>query len=405
MMRVMTDGPTPSHDPRQGLPAPTPPESGGEGRREVLEGLVIPSRPLPYQSGPPAPQAPRIPDGTAPRTRQDPYGQGAQSWPSAGGQQAAQGPQQPPQSAPDAPQAPAWAPPTSGLSAGAPPSFPQQPQGPAAGPGAFPQTPQTPQTGAPDWGALAAERERAAKRRKLFLIGGGALAAVAVAGIVAAAVVASDKGDGTPEAGPTTTAPSQPLPPEPSFSSIAPPPPKNPLDYISTAKKDTAPISAETLFPGKLMTIAGRTYTRTAGTSTTSCAAAATDGLATALPKNGCRQVVRATYVLGNSAVTVGVAVFDGKAPATKAKATLHFLLPLNGGGVAAFCHNVSCWTTSNSVGRYAYYTISGPKNGTSATTADTASKQAGVDASNFAFERVVQRGKDAAARDTDTGN
>ncbi|MCZ4124283.1 hypothetical protein [Streptomyces sp. H39-S7] len=401
----MTDGPTPSHDPRQGLPAPTPPESGGEGRREVLEGLVIPSRPLPYQSGPPAapgPQAPRIPDGTAP---QDPYGQGAQGRPAAGAQQPAQAqqqPQQPAQGVPGAPQAPAWAPPTSGLAAGTPPSFPQQPHGPAAGPGAFPQTPQT---NAPDWGALAAQREAAAKRRKLFMIGGGALAAVAVAGIVAAAVVASNKSDGKPKAGPTTTAPSQPLPPEPSFSSVAPAPPKNPLDYISTAKKDSAPISAETLFPGKLMTIAGHTYTRTAGTSTTTCAAAATDGLAAALPQNKCRQVVRATYVLGNSAVTVGVAVFDGKAPADKAKATLHFLLPLNGGGVTAFCHNVSCWTTSNSVGRYAYYTISGPKNGTTATNADTASKQAGVDASNFAFERIVQRGKDAAARDTAAGS
>ncbi|MEU3461578.1 hypothetical protein ABZ721_16750 [Streptomyces sp. NPDC006733] len=406
----MTDGPTPSHDPRQGLPAPTPPESEGGPRREVLEGRVIPSRPLPYQAGPPAPaapQAPRIPDGADPR-QPDPYGRGAQGRPPAGAQQPQQPaqaqphPQRPAPGSPDAAQAPAWAPPASGLAAGAPPSFPQQPQGPAAGPGGFPQTAPS---SAPDWGALAAERERAAKRRKLFLIGGGALAAVAVAGIVAAAVVASNKSDGKPKAGPTTPAASQPLPPEPSFSSVAPPPPKNPLDYISTAKKDTAPISAETLFPGKLMTIAGRTYTRTAGTQTTSCATAATDGLATALPQNKCRQVIRATYVLGNAAVTVGVAVFDGKAPADKAKATLHFLLPLNGGGVPAFCHNVSCWTTSNAVGRYAYYTIAGPKNGTSATSADTASKQAGVDASNFAFERIVQRGKDAAARETAAGS
>ncbi|MCM2421084.1 hypothetical protein [Streptomyces sp. RKAG293] len=410
----MTDGPTPPHDPRQGFTAPTPPESEGEGRREVLEGRVIPSRPLPYQAGPPAagaPQPPRIPggtapDGTAPQAQPDPYGPGAQAWPPAGAQQSdrdRQQPQQPAQGGPDTPQAPAWAPPTSGLGAGgAPPSFPQQSQGPAAGPGAFPQSPQT---NAPDWGALAAQREAAAKRRKLFMVGGGALAAVAVAGIVAAAVVASNKTDGKPKAGPTTTAPSQPLPPEPSFSSVAPPPPKNPLDYISTAKKDTAPVSAETLFPGKLMTIAGRTYTRTAGTQTTSCAAAATDGLATALPQNHCRQVIRATYVLGGSAVTVGVAVFDDKAPALKAKATPRFLLPLNGGGVSTFCHNVSCWTTSNAVGRYAYFTISGPKNGTTATAADTASKQAGTDASNFAFERIVQRGKDAAARDTAAGN
>lgn len=412
MMRVMTDGPTPPHDPRQGYTAPTPPESEGDGRREVLEGRVIPSRPLPYQAGPPAagaPQPPQIPPGAAPQgtppqapTQPDPYGAGAQGWPQQPPQGQAQAPQQPQQPAPDAPQAPAWAPPTSGLGAGgAPPSFPPQPQGPAAGPGAFPQAPNS---NAPDWGALAAQREAAAKRRKLFMVGGGALAAVAVAGIVAAAVVASNKSDGKPKAGPTTTAPSQPLPPEPSFSSVAPPPPKNPLDYISTAKKDTAPISAETLFPGKLMTIAGRTYTRTAGTSTTSCAAAATDGLAEALPANHCRQVVRATYVLGGSAVTVGVAVFDDKAPADKLKATSRFLQPLSGGGVPTFCHAVSCWATSNTVGRYAYFTIAGPKDGTTATAADTASKQAGVDASNFAFERIVQRGKDAAARDTAAG-
>ncbi|MDJ0340626.1 hypothetical protein QMK19_11450 [Streptomyces sp. H10-C2] len=411
----MTDGPTPPHDPRQGFTAPTPPEGGDQ--REVLEGRVIPSRPLPYQAqprpegappAPGAPQPPQIPQGAAqqPPNQPDPYGSAAPAWPPAGAQPTAppQQPQQPAQGGPSGPQAPAWAPPTSGLGAGGTPqsSFPQQPQGPAAGPSPFPQAAQT---NAPDWGALAEQREAAAKRRKLFMVGGGALAAVAVAGIVATAVVMSNQSDGKPKAGPTTTASQQPLPPEPSFSSVAPPPPKNPLDYISTAKKDSAPISADTLFPGKLMTIAGRTYTKAAGTSTTTCAAAATDGLAAALPKNNCRQLIRATYIKDGSAVTVGVALFDDKPSAEKLKLTSRFLLPLNGAGVGDFCHNVACWATSNTVGRYAYFTISGPKDGQSATAADTASKQAGADASNFAFERIVQRGKDAAAAETAAGN
>lgn len=55
---------------------------------------------------------------------------------------------------------------------------------------------------------------------------------------------------------------------------------------------------------------------------------------------------------------------------------------------------------TSNAVGRYAYFAISGNKNGKTLPGNDTVGKRAANEASNFAFQRIIQRGKDAAAAD-----
>lgn len=379
----MSDGPNPPHDPGQGWT----PATGPDADREVLEGRVIPSRRPPYQAQPPVTGPP--PPGAA--VQAQPRGPGG---PPRGGP-----PPPPPQTAPPAvpgpqgPQTPAWQPPADRLG-----SSEYRPHAPAPGP-LFPQTGRPAE---PDWGALAEEREAKDRRRRLLVIGGGVLAAAAIAGIVATAVVTTNKGGDTPADGPTAS--QQPLPPEPSFSDVTPPPPANPLDYISTAAKDTAPLTADTLFPGTTLTIGGRTYTKTRAVVTDSCAAAATARLAGALAAHGCRRMLRATYVRGGVAVTVGVAVFDATAPAAKLQHTSTFLKPLNGGGVKDFCHAVSCWTTSNVVGRYAYFTIAGRKDGGTVAQNETAARQAGTDASNVAFQRIVQRGKDAAAADRSGG-
>lgn len=381
----MIDGPNPPHDPRQGWT----PATGPDADREVLEGRVIPSRRAPYQAQPPVTGPAQQPDAAVQAQPQGPGG------PPQGGPQPP-----PPQTAPPAvpgpagPQTPAWQPPAARLG-----SSEYQPRVPAPGP-LFPQTGRPAE---PDWGALAEEREAKARRRRLLVVGGGVLAAAAIAGIVATAVVTTNgKGGDTPAAGPTAS--QQPLPPEPSFSDVTPPPPANPLDYISTAAKDTAPLTADTLFPGRTLTISGRSYTKTQAVVTDSCAAAATRQLAGALAANRCRRMVRATYVQGGVAVTVGVAVFDATAPAAKLRHTSTFLMPLNGGGVKDFCHAVSCWTTSNVVGRYAYFTIAGRKDGGTVTSNETAARQAGTDVSNVAFQRIVQRGSDAAAADRNGG-
>jgi hypothetical protein len=254
--------------------------------------------------------------------------------------------------------------------------------------------------GEPDWEALADRSEAEARRRRRLLWGGGGgVAVLVVAGAVAAAVVLS--GGGSPAPGPTTAASGQhtgtaepSLPPAPSFSPVSPAPPPNPLTFLSSAKKDTAPLSASGLFPGKKLEINGHTYTKTALADTTSCASAATGTLSAELASHHCRRMLRATYTRDGFAVTVGVAVFDDKATATALKDTTRFLAPLPGGGVGVFCHAVACQLTSNTVGRYAYFTISGRADGTTLTAVNPTATAAGTDTSTFAFNQIVQRGR-----------
>jgi hypothetical protein len=245
----------------------------------------------------------------------------------------------------------------------------------------------------PDWEALADESESQARRKKLMMIGGGVLAVAAIGGIVATAVVSTDKKPGpTPSA--TAAAPIPSLPPQSVEPSVAAPSPENPLDILSDAQKDSAPLSALSLFPAKNLNRAGREYTRTNTAATSSCSAAAASSLAAALGSGNCRQVFRATYVRDKVAVTIGVAVFANAAQAEKVRGTTQYIRPLGGGGVADFCHASSCRMTANSIGRYAYFTIAGLKNNQSLTTTDTAAKQAGLDVSTVTFQLLVQRGR-----------
>ncbi|WP_327289196.1 hypothetical protein [Streptomyces sp. NBC_01198] len=289
----------------------------------------------------------------------------------------------------------------------------QGPQGQvpfAGGPAARPprsRSRQTAEAPTPDWDALAEQQEATgARRRRVLMLTGGIVAIAVIAGGVATAVVMSGKSDDKTSAGPSastsTTAGQQPLPPVPSFSSVAPPPPVNPLDYLNTAAKDKAPLTPDALFPTKQFTTksGGRTYTKTTTDVTTSCAKNARKAVATALTANGCQKLIRATYTQGDLVVTVGVAVFPDDAHAKMVSGINQYLAPLSGGGVADFCRAVRCQMTANSVGRYAYFSIAGFKNGTTLSAHDTVGKQAANDASDFAFGRIVQRGKDAAAAD-----
>jgi hypothetical protein len=348
-----------------------------EGDRQVLEGTVIPSRPrraLPplYQ-----PRSPQEQQAAQQQASQEPASQQPAS------QQGASGPQT------------------------APHAFGQQGAGPQAQPGAGGQQDGAPGSpgwrppesfsspGEPDWDALASANEGRARRRRLLMIGGGVLAAAAVAGIVAVAVAKSG-GGGKPAAGARPT-PSDSVT-NPQFPEVTQPPPPDPLDYISSAGKDTAPLTADTLFIGKRMSIGPRAYTKAITGGTTNCASVTQGGLGAVLTSNGCREVLRATYLRDGRAVTVGVAVFDTAREAARARdQSTGNIAALPGGGVGTFCRPVACWRTTNAVGRYAYFTIAGPSDGKAAATTDTLSKQAGRDAGTFAFNRIVQRGRDAA--------
>ncbi|MBV9024297.1 MAG: hypothetical protein JO362_11010 [Streptomycetaceae bacterium] len=253
----------------------------------------------------------------------------------------------------------------------------------------------------PDWSALAERTESAGRRRKLYMIGGGILAAAAIAGIVATAVITINAYNKQAASGGSTggqNTASAPPQPEPTFADVTPPPPPNPLAILSNPQKDTAPLTPTGLFFGTQLTMDGRQYTRDATDSTTNCADVAGGGLGGVLAGNGCNEVLRATYSRGSLTVTVGVAVFTGTSAANNAKSQFTgYIQPLVGGGVPSFCHGVRCSMSANSVGRYAYFTIAGYTNGSAVTYGDTQAPQAGTDIADFAFNRIVQRGRDEA--------
>ncbi|MFI0788202.1 hypothetical protein ACH4Q6_21690 [Streptomyces lydicus] len=253
----------------------------------------------------------------------------------------------------------------------------------------------------PDWDALADESEARARRKRWIWIGGGALAALAVAGIVAAAVMA---GGNSPGGGPTAapTSSGQAAPDDkPSFPDVSVPPPPNPQDYITDPKKDTAPLTPATLFPQKSMIVGEHSYPRTNTATTKDCTAGAQGALVSSLAHNGCKQLLRATYSKGGVAVTIGVAVFNSPAQATKVMNEARTnLMPLPGGGVPSdFCQGHKCRMATNATGRYAYFTIAGYLDGKDVVASETKARQIARDGGAYAFSQINQRGKDQAAK------
>jgi hypothetical protein len=248
---------------------------------------------------------------------------------------------------------------------------------------------------------MAARNESAGRRRRLYTIGGAVLAAVLVAGIVASAVIITNHHNKQAASGGSTggqNAASAPPQPMPTFADVTPPPAPNPLAILSDPKRDTAPLDPAGLFFGSQLTMAGRQYTRDAVDSADSCSSVAGGGLGGILDSNRCDRVLRATYSRSGIAVTIGVAVFNSKSAASNAKARFTgYIAPLAGGGVPSFCHATACSTSANSIGRYTYFTIAGYTNGSAVTPSDTQAPQAGTDIADFAFNRIVQRGRDEA--------
>lgn len=269
-----------------------------------------------------------------------------------------------------------------------------------------PSSQQDSRGGTPDWAALAEQSEARNKRRRLLLILGGALATI---GIGAAVTVAVVNANGTAKASnqpagalPSTAAiPGESADPVPTFAPTSAPPPLNPMDFISSAKKDTAPISANTLFPGTQLTVGANIYKRGPSATTANCASAVQGTLPAVLTKNDCTKLFRATYTKDGVAVTVGVALFDTASQATKAKQETDgksIITSLFGKGVPPFCRTKICRSTTNSYGRYAYFTLAGFTSGKDVTTKDAKVFTAGDDLAEFTFRQIRRRGEAQAS-------
>ncbi|WP_324789174.1 hypothetical protein [Streptomyces sp. H51] len=256
----------------------------------------------------------------------------------------------------------------------------------------------------PDWAALAEASETRNKRRRLLFIGGGALATVAIGTAVAMAVVSAngdnDSSDRTTGLPSTADIPSSSTA-VPSFEPTSAPPPLDPKEFVSSKTKDTAPLDVPALFPGTQLTMGSTVYKKGPTADTTNCASAAQGTLPKVLTANKCTRLMRVTYVKDDVAVTVGVAVFDTEAAATRAKGQADkqsIVRSLSGKGAKAFCDGAVCRSTTNSYGRYAYFTITGFTSGKDVTTKDTAVFSTGDDLAQFTFRQIHRRGEAQAS-------
>ncbi|MFD6321381.1 hypothetical protein ACFWOL_00605 [Streptomyces sp. NPDC058442] len=257
----------------------------------------------------------------------------------------------------------------------------------------------------PDWAALAEASETRHKRRRLLLIGGGAIATVAIGTAVAVAVVSAN-GSNQAAGGPSSQVPAtadlpSPSGATPSFAPTSAPPPLDPKDFVSNVKKDRAPLAPDVLFPGTQLTMGETVYKKGPTADTRDCASAAKATLPKVLTDNGCSRLLRVTYTKDDVAVTVGVAVFDTEAQAAKAKQqadTRSIIKSLAGGGVKEFCDGAVCRSTTNSYGRYAYFTLSGFTSVKDVTEQDKAVFSTGDDLAEFTFRQIRRRGEAQAS-------
>ncbi|MFI5529627.1 hypothetical protein ACIA8O_13925 [Kitasatospora sp. NPDC051853] len=332
---------------------------------------------------------------------------------------------------------------------------PQRTPGPDAPPPAFPSFGPPvaangwarPDATEPDWSALADQHEQRRRRRRRLRNGGAVAGAVLLVGAITTTAVLLSRGAGptappaappaaaqaaaapstpadapSPDSTPTpatspsaspsaSTAPSPsatpsaspkrtPTPSAPNSSAPPAPPappgstaPPDPLTVISSAATDTAPLDPGSLFPATTLTVGGRTWTRLTTAATSPCWNATTGGLGNVITPQGCQTLLRATYTSGNSAVTIGVAVFPDRAKADAATAAhqgqVQGLVPA---GAISYCTSDGCTNTHAAVGRYTYYTVSGTvKPG--GTTADPTATAAGPDFAAHARTRLLARG------------
>ncbi|MFC5180388.1 hypothetical protein [Actinomadura harenae] len=142
--------------------------------------------------------------------------------------------------------------------------------------------------------------------RKRLLIGGGIAAAiVAVCGIAVAGMASgSDGGKPKSKAGDKPSAPGRSASPSPSG------PVHHPVD-INSDKTDTRPLALTEVFPSPTIELGGRAFQRDRSSVNHQCGLTARGSMAEALAHDGCRAVVRVTFVSDNKkfAVTSGVAV------------------------------------------------------------------------------------------------
>lgn len=265
----------------------------------------------------------------------------------------------------------------------------------------------------PDWNALAdREARRRARTRTNRLRIGAALVAVAVIGATAAWLTTSgDDSGATANTGPGGAA-TGPGDDKPTFKPVPTvPPPPGSGTVLADPQLDTAPFTADALFPTARLTVDGRVYNVVAKQLDNTCADAANPALGTILRAKACVQIIRATATgPDGTAATIAVAAFtsptDAKDAATEGNANREAsLLALLGAPVTELCPQplpgkpgVTCVRQTNSVGRYGIFLVGGypgPDNRIDPAKGDPKVEQAGDDLDRAIRDTLTHRGEE----------
>jgi len=196
----------------------------------------------------------------------------------------------------------------------------------------------------------------------LLRIGGGVGALVVIGGLAVAGLTLSGGSKGTPTAAGSASASAPASAPGGTSASSGPSASASP-----SASHFTQPVyTATQVFSAPSLQADGATYTRALTKDGTPCWRYTMGGLGAVLTKHICADMLRATYVSGGHAVTVGIAVFHSRADASAAAASyVGQVVPLYSGKVASFCTaKGSCAVTHGVYGRFLYIADAGPEAG-----------------------------------------
>ncbi|RAY15125.1 hypothetical protein DPM19_10375 [Actinomadura craniellae] len=217
-----------------------------------------------------------------------------------------------------------------------------------------------------------------AVNRRPLLIGGAVLA-----GLLVAVFAFVGLGGGDDEKGRQRQAGAQ-VTPEPSAAAPAAPP-ASPSDVpapvvdINNERTDRQPLTLQEVFPPGRIILGGRTYTQDKTSVNHQCSLASRGAMAAALQRNGCRKVVRATYIDSSRryAVTTGVAVLPTHAAALRVNQagdpSRYEWFRGMPGAVARKMDQAGGFAASTVRGRYLIYSYAQYADGTRLTARDTA--------------------------------
>lgn len=282
-------------------------------------------------------------------------------------------------------------------------AFPQQGAMPPAGYGYPPAQggygyPPLANAAEPDWYSLAEENAaKARKRKRMFMIGGGVLAVAAVGGIVFTTLALSDPKQPGPKPTASASGGGDTASPSPSYTGPAP---TTPLEVLNSTDTDRAYVTVDSLFPSANLNLNGHLYTKMTTDVDKGCKTAAGNGLESTLASLYCYNVYRATYSYNNLEITIGVATFMNDSRATKAKAaTAGNIVPLVKDKVTPFCKTATdCVSWKGALGRYAYFTIAGPADGSAVSAKDNTTWKSAKEISDSMYETLLARGQTGLA-------